>query len=137
MCGKLLKTTKNDDAPSKARSAGVLFQCTQGWPPPSSTPVPHHFYACYRPVPLKFRACYRPVPHQFHASSAPVTRQFTQVYSRIHAKSYVRTDTSQYLSLQRAKPLAKPIQPRGSVIILFFFGRDRSDSLALPRHEPT
>ena len=36
VCGKLLKTTKNDDAPSKARRAGVLFQGTQAVPPPSS-----------------------------------------------------------------------------------------------------
>ena len=36
VCGKLLKTTKNGDAPSKARRAGVLFRYPQASPPPSS-----------------------------------------------------------------------------------------------------
>ena len=36
VCGKLLKTTKNDDAPSKARLGCVLFQGTQGLTQPST-----------------------------------------------------------------------------------------------------
>ena len=37
VCGKLLKTTKNDDAPSKARRAGVLFRYPQALPQPTTT----------------------------------------------------------------------------------------------------
>ena len=36
VCGKLLKTTKNDDAPSKARLGCVPFQVPRTCAPPSS-----------------------------------------------------------------------------------------------------
>ena len=36
VCGKLLKTTKNDDAPSKATFGCVLFLSSQGLPQPTT-----------------------------------------------------------------------------------------------------
>ena len=58
VCGKLLKTTKNDDAPSKARGAGVQFRDTQGLPQPTTRtrartrPQPNHLKYILEVIPL-------------------------------------------------------------------------------------
>ena len=63
------------------------------------------------PVPCKFLASYMAVPCQSHSSPTPVPCQF-QTSSMLATP---RCHCEIQFNLQQSKPLAKPIQPRGSV----------------------
>ena len=81
VCGKLLKTTKNDDAPSKARLGCVLFQGTRTCPQPTTRtrartpPQPNHLKYILEVIPLLSYTPRRHASLAIHPES-PIWRGF-------------------------------------------------------------